>query len=56
MLGEERPAQEGLLAVSTAETGLSGMPVLAVIGHLTLVDPWEKKRHEEADELLRVIT
>lgn len=38
LLGQERLPQEGLLATGAAETGIGGVPVLALVGHLTLVN------------------
>uniref|UniRef100_A0A2D4IG77 Uncharacterized protein n=1 Tax=Micrurus lemniscatus lemniscatus TaxID=129467 RepID=A0A2D4IG77_MICLE len=38
LLGQERLPEQGLLATRAAETGISGVPVLALIGHLALVN------------------
>lgn len=51
LLWEEWPSQKRLLTMSTAETGLCSMPVLAVVGHLTLVNSWEARNRKEAEEL-----
>lgn len=45
LLGQEGPSQQGLLALRAAEAGLGGMPVLAVIRHLALVDTLRGKMH-----------
>lgn len=41
--------------MGATETSLGGVPVLAVVGHLTLVNSWEKKGHEEGDEAVQSI-
>lgn len=45
LLGQERPSQQRLLALCAAEAGLSGVPVLAIVRHLALVDTLRGKMH-----------
>lgn len=50
LLGQEGLPQQGLAAAGAAEAGVSGMPVLAFVGHLALVDAWMGGTRQDIQE------